>query len=307
MHINDVIIQFLEYLEVEKNRAPKTIENYGRYLRRFVNFSKIKSPHDITADIVRQYRLYLNRDKKQDRLLKKNTQNYYLISLRGFLKYLAKRDIKSLAAEKVELGRQNQRQVEFLEGDDLDRLLTAPNTRDLRGLRDRSILELLFSTGLRVSELCFLNRDSVDLKKQEFSVRGKGGKIRLVFISDSAAKAVRDYLEKRIDANAPLFIRVFKNQDKKMGEGLKWRLTPRSIQRLIKKYSVQAGIIGKKITPHTLRHSLATDLLVGGADIRSVQAILGHSSITTTQVYTHITDRHLRGVHRAFHAKRRKK
>ncbi|PJE58509.1 MAG: hypothetical protein COU81_00355 [Candidatus Portnoybacteria bacterium CG10_big_fil_rev_8_21_14_0_10_36_7] len=315
MDINSAITQYLEYLEVEKNRSIKTVENYRRYLTRFLNFSKIKKPQDITADFVRQFRLYLNREKNQvagknqaEMGLKKNTQNYHLIALRSFLKYLAKRDVSALSAEKVELGKSSMRQVDFLDGSDLERLLEAPNLATLRSLRDKAIIELLFSTGLRVSELCALNRNSVDLKKQEFTVRGKGGKVRLVFVSDASADSLKKYLDKRKDALTPLFVRVYnKDQDKKLGKDIEWRLTTRSIQRLIKKYSIKAGIIGKRVTPHTLRHSLATDLLMGGADIRSVQAILGHSSITTTQVYTHITDKHLKNVHQMFHAKNRKK
>lgn len=307
MDINEAIKQYLEYLEVEKGRATKTVENYARYLWRFTQFAKIKDPRDITADLVTQFRLYLNRQKNQEDFLKKNTQNYYLIALRSFLKYLAKRDIASLAAEKVELSKTPGRQVDFLEGDDLERLLVSPDTSTLRGLRDRAILEILFSTGLRVSELCALNRHSIDLKKKEFPVRGKGSKVRLVFLSDNAVTIIKQYLDKRADVYEPLFVRVFDGKSHKVQGDNDLRLTPRSIQRMIQKYAIKAGIAGKKVTPHTLRHSLATDLLMGGADIRSVQAILGHSSITTTQIYTHITDKHLRQVHESFHGKKRDK
>ncbi|MDP1629402.1 MAG: tyrosine-type recombinase/integrase, partial [bacterium] len=283
--------------------SKKTRENYGRYLGRFLDWSKINSPSEITADLVRKFRLYLNRMEETGRApLKKITQNYYVIALRNFLKYLAKRDIEVLPAEKIELARQPMRQVEFLEGEELERLLKAPEGDSFKALRDRAILELLFSTGLRLSELCSLNRDSLSIKKSEFSVRGKGEKIRVVFLSDSAREALKKYLDKRSDVDEALFIREVKNPGKE--DDL--RLTPRSVQRLVQFYAIKAGIAGKKVTPHTLRHSFATDLLMNGADLRSVQEMLGHSSITTTQIYTHITNKQLREVHQAFHARRRK-
>ncbi len=270
--------QFLEYLEIEKGRSLKTVENYDRYLKRFLEFSKAKSPADITEDLVRQYRLYLNRAD-----LDKSTQNYYVIALRMFLKYLSKRDVESLDAEKIELAKLSQRELDLLDSVDLERLLAAPILP-----RDKAILEMFFSTGLRISELVNLKIDDIN-KRGEFSVRGKGGKIRVVFISDSAKKAVSDYLEKRgeID-NDQLF-----------------PMTPRSIQRMIKKYAIQAGIL-KKVTPHVLRHAFATDLLQNGADLRSVQALLGHANISTTQIYTHFTDKQLKEVHKAFHGTRRR-
>ena len=238
---------------------------------------------------------------EQGRPLKKVTQNYHIIAIRGFLKYLAKRDIKTIPAEKVELGKQEEREVTFLEPAELRRLLQAPEGTSLSSLRDRAILETLFSTGLRVSELCSLNRDEIDINRGEFAVRGKGNKLRLVFLSEPAKAALASYLDKRNDAHEALFIRIPRNERFEKYEDL--RLTPRSVQRIIKKYAVIAGIVGKKVSPHALRHSFATDLLRSGADIRSVQALLGHSSVTTTQIYTHVTDKQLREVHQRFHGK----
>ncbi|MBI4709012.1 MAG: tyrosine-type recombinase/integrase, partial [Candidatus Portnoybacteria bacterium] len=233
--------------------------------------------------------------------------NYHIIALRNFLRYLAKRDIKSLSAEKIELAKQSPRQVDFLEGDELERLLESPSGASPRALRDKALLELLFSTGLRVSELCKLNRNSVNLEKGEFSVRGKGEKIRVVFLSERAKKALRNYLNVRKDVDPALFIRYPKSKKPElaMAQIKDLRLTPRSVERIVKHYATKAGIT-KKVTPHILRHSFATDLLTGGADIRSVQTMLGHSSITTTQIYTHITDKQLKEVYRAFHGKQRK-
>ena len=302
MTIKDLKTQFLEYLEIEKNRSAKTMENYDHYLVRFINFAKVSKPGDISEELIRKYRLYLNRlNDNFGRPLKKVTQNYHVIALRVFLKYLAKRDIKTVSAEKLELGKQEERQVTFLEPQELDRFLKAPSGTALSDLRDRAILETLFSTGLRVSELCSLNCDDIDIKRGEFSVRGKGSKIRVVFLSDTARAALTSYLDKRPDADEALFIRVPQNE--KLEKYEKLRLTPRSIQRIIKKYAVTAGIVGKKVSPHSLRNSFATDLLRNGADIRSVQALLGHSSITTTQIYTHVTDKQLREVHERFHGK----
>jgi len=306
--------QFLEYLEIERGRSPKTIENYGRYLDFFLNWAHIKDPREITDELTRNFRIHLNRlEDRNGRKLKKVTQGYYAIALRSFLKYLAKRDIKTLQAEKVEIGKSPEREVEFLEEDEVERLLSAANGSDFKSLRDRAILEMLFSAGLRVSELISIDRDKLNLKSGELSVRGKGDKIRVVFISDTAKEALKSYLDKRIDIDPALFVRDAKAQEKfesKDKENKKdndnLRLTPRSIQRIVKYYAVKAGIV-KNVHPHTLRHSFATDLLINGADIRSVQAMLGHSSITTTQVYTHITNQQLREVHKAFHARRRKK
>ena len=306
MDITTLLKDYLDYLEIEKNRSVKTRVNYLRYLKRFLEFSKISKPEQISQDLVRQYRLWLNRqpvrqaqDKSEN--IKKNTQNYHLVALRNFLKYLAKRDIKVLSADKIELSRQSERQVIFLENSELERLLKAPDGDSFKSLRGRAILELLFSTGLRVSELCGLNRDSINLKSSEFAVRGKGDKVRLVFLSETAKKALKNYLEKREDIDEALFIRQVKNANKQ--DNL--RLTPRSVERLVHHYATKAGL-SKRVSPHTIRHSFATDLLINGADIRSVQALLGHSNITTTQIYTHITDKQLREVHQAFHGKRRK-
>ncbi|OHA00282.1 MAG: hypothetical protein A3G49_03540 [Candidatus Sungbacteria bacterium RIFCSPLOWO2_12_FULL_41_11] len=304
MTLKELHKQFLEYLEIERNRSLKTVENYDRYLKRFFNFAEVSDANDIDDELVRKYRLYLNRlGENNGKALKKQTQGYHLIALRNFLKYLAKRGIKTLTADRIELGKTPSRQVEFLEGEELNRLLESASGKDLKNLRDRAILELLFSTGLRVSELCSLNRDSVNLKRDEFTVRGKGDKIRVVFLSETAKSALKNYLEKRTDVNEALFISAKRQETSDMKQVT--RLTPRSIQRMIKIYSAKAGIT-KKVTPHTLRHSYATDLLFAGADLRSVQALLGHSSITTTQIYTHVTDKALKEVHRKYHGQSRK-
>lgn len=303
MDTKQLKIQYLEYLEIEKNRSQKTLENYGRYLDRFLQFAKISSPSQITEDAIRQYRLHLNRLKDPDgNTLKKVTQNYHIIALRNFLKYLAKRDIKSVSAEKVELGKQEQREVTFLEPEELNRLLSAPEGSGLDSLRDRALLATLFSTGMRVSELCSLDRDKVDVNRGEVTVRGKGSKLRLVFLSNDAKNNIKQYLDKRSDVDESLFVRISKSKNFAKENDL--RLTPRSIQRIVEKHAVKAGIVGKNVSPHTLRHSYATDLLRNGADIRSVQALLGHSSVTTTQIYTHVTDKQLREVHQRFHNKK---
>lgn len=302
---NDFLRQYLEYLEIEKGRSLKTVDNYSRYLSSFFNFAKIATPVDITDEAVREFRLWLNRKN-----LKKKTQNYHLIALRGFLKYLARREIPSLAVEKIELAKTGDREIDLISEDELERLLASPaealakagRAGQPKNLRDRAILELLFSTGLRVSELCALNRDSINLKKEEFSVRGKGEKVRLVFLSDGAKSALENWLGKRTDVHEALFVN-FKPGKKDLDENA--RLTPRSVERIIKHYAVKAGI-SKKVTPHTLRHCFATDLLSGGADLRSVQMMLGHANISTTQIYTHITNRQLKDIHKAFHARKRK-
>ncbi|MBW6440685.1 tyrosine-type recombinase/integrase [Patescibacteria group bacterium] len=297
--------EFLEYLEIERNRSQLTIRNYDHYLCSFLNWSKLAHPAQITAEIVRKYRLYLNRYKDdKEKGLKKVTQDYYVIALRGFLKYLAKRDIETLSGEKIELGKSHEREVEFLETEEVMRLIEAVSGNKISDLRDRAILELLFSTGLRVSEISNLDCENVNLKSGEFSVRGKGEKIRLVFISESAKNAIKKYLSKRKDVDPALFINIKKPKNVDGKKEKQMRLTPRSIQRIVRKYAIRAGIV-KRVTPHTLRHSFATDLLVNGADIRSVQSLLGHSSITTTQIYTHITNKHLKDIHTKFHSKRR--
>jgi site-specific recombinase XerD len=297
--------EFLEYIEIEKGNSLKTVENYDRYLARFFSFAKITDPKDITDDVVREFRLYLNRQLGAARVgarkdtLKKSTQNYYLIALRVFLKYLMKRNVTSLPADRIELAKVKERSLDLISIDELDRLLDAPTGDDLTALRDRAILELFFSTGLRVSELCSLNRD-IDLSKDELSVRGKGEKVRVVFISDAAKKAIKAYLTKRPDMDDSLFAQTSKkkNQDGEL------RLTPRSIERLVRHYATKAGI-SKKVTPHVIRHSFATDLLGNGADIRSVQMMLGHSNIATTQIYTHVTDKQLKDTHKKFHTERK--
>jgi len=302
--LENLITQFLEYLEIEKNRSDKTVRNYNFYLKRFNEWAGDTSPSGITQEKVRQYRLWLNRfADEHGHTLKKNTQNYHLIALRAFLKYLAKRDIKTLSAEKIELGKMPERIVDFLEGNDLERILEAPTLADSPEVikkRDKAIIELLFSTGLRVSELANLKKEQINLKKEEFTVRGKGDKPRVVFLSNQARFWVKQYLEARHDMSPFLFVSHDRAHESEAA------LTPRSVERLVKKYSKIAGIT-KKVTPHTMRHSYATDLLMNGADIRSVQAMLGHSSITTTQIYTHITNQQLRDVHKSFHGRRRGK
>lgn len=280
--------EFLEYLEIERGRSLKTVENYDRYLTSFVKESEVKTVKAITDENVRHWRLVLNR-----RGLKKNTQNYHLIALRTFLKYLAWRNIPSLSASRIELAKTGARELDLISPDELQRLINAPKANTERALRDKAILELLFSTGLRVSELCNLDRDSFDLKQDEFSVRGKGEKVRLVFLSPAAKVALKAYADKRQDIDGEALFSSDKGA----------RLTPRSVERLVKSYALQAGI-SKKVTPHVIRHSFATDLLGNGADIRAVQVLLGHSNIATTQIYTHITDKHLREVHKRFHNKK---
>lgn len=295
--------EYLEYLEIERNRSTKTVENYNRYMERFIQFAASTAGGDvknITEDVIRQYRLWLNRfkDPGTGAPLKRITQNYHIIALRNFLKYLAKRQIKSVAPERVELGKQEDRQVSFLEPSELERLLGAPEGNDLPALRDRAMLATLFSTGMRVSELCSLNRDMISVERGELSVRGKGGKVRPVFLSEQACDHLASWLKERSDMDAALFIRIPRN--KSFGKYDNLRLTPRSIQRIVASNARAAGIVGKKVSPHTLRHSFATDLLRNGADIRSVQAMLGHSSVTTTQIYTHVTDKGLKEVHAKF-------
>lgn len=291
----------MEYLEIEKGRSLKTVANYDHYLERFLAQTKPVKAKDITDESVRSFRLWLNRLPGSYETLKKNTQNYHLIAIRTFLKYLEKRGIPCLPANRIELAKTPARELDLISSQELARLLEAPKGSDLKALRDRAILELLFSTGLRVSELCSLDRD-LDLKKDEFSVRGKGEKVRLVFLSEAAKSALRAYLDKRQDVSDALFV----NLKTKMQKGRDVdRLTPRSMERIIKHYAAKAGIT-KKVTPHTLRHSFATDLLQNGADIRAVQTMLGHSNIATTQIYTHVTDRHLRDIHKNFHGRNKR-
>lgn len=300
------IRRFLTYLVIERGASELTKRNYEHYLVSFLAYAKLSRPADITLDDVRDFRLYLNqKDNRRGERLKKSTQNYYLIALRSFLKYLAKNDVDTLAPEKIELAKTMERQVSFLEGTDLERFLNAPldtNELPIIKARDKAILELLFSTGLRVSELARLKQDEINLEKDEFTVRGKGGKLRIVFLSNQARHFVKQYLNQRRDDDSAMFIRH--DRAAKRSSEIK-SLTPRSIQRLVTTYAKLAGV-AKRVTPHTLRHSYATDLLMNGADIRSVQAMLGHASITTTQIYTHITNQQLRDVYKAFHGRRRK-
>ncbi len=302
--LSELKTQFLEYVEIEKGRSLKTVENYDRYLSRFIAFLKSESSEAVTEAVVRDFRLFLNRQKVgrhkegAEILMKKKTQNYYLIALRAFLKFLAKKKIASLSPEHIELAKVGERPLDLITRKELERILAAPDLSTVAGLRDKAILETLFSTGLRVSELCSLARD-IDVARGELSVRGKGEKVRVVFFSDSAKAALREYLAKRKDIDDALFARIpteLSNNTKTL------RLTSRSIQRIVRYYGTKAGV-SKKITPHVLRHVFATDLLSNGADVRSVQAMLGHANIATTQIYTHVTDQHLRDIHRHFHNK----
>ena len=294
---------FLQYLEVSQNKSKKTIENYRDYLKRFEDFvSEDLDVRDINLAKITNYRIYLNRflDAK-NRPLSKTTQNYHVIAIRAFLKYLAKNDIKSLSAEKIDLHKSSKRTVEVLSREELTKLFDAVDTAKTGGWRDFAILQTLYSTGLRVSELVSLNRDKVNLKRREFMVRGKGNKPRIVFLSKGAARAIESYLKLRDDNFAPLFINSGKGaRSKDVLDDEKRRLSTVSVEKIVRKYALKAGIV-KKVTPHTLRHSYATELLINGADIRSVQEMLGHSSITTTQVYTHVTNKKLREIHEKFH------
>ncbi|MBX4204808.1 MAG: tyrosine-type recombinase/integrase [Candidatus Doudnabacteria bacterium] len=305
--------QFLEHLEIERNRSSLTLRNYDHYLQRFIRFCQdqgVTDPKDIDQELIRSYRLYLNRmAAKDDKHLKIITQNYHLIALRSFFKYLAKRDIKTMAAEKIELPKTPSRQVEFLATEDVEKLIktTEEEKHAQTRARDKAILEFLFSSGLRVSELVSLRKENLNLKTGEFTVRGKGDKLRLVFLSPRAIRSLTDYFKLRKDNSRALFMRhdekdSVEKQIKTLDDKLPG-LTARTVQRLIKKYALLAGIT-KKISPHTLRHSFATDLLANGADIRAVQELLGHASISTTQIYTHLTNRRLKDIYDKFHNKK---
>ena len=293
-------VDFLEYLEIEQNRSQKTIRNYDHYLTRLTDFAGDIEVTDINPELIRKWRLWLNRlgTNVADEL-QKYTQNYHLIALRSFLKFCAKRDMTALPADKVELAKTVRKQVTFLNPEELERLFAQPDVSALAGLRDRAILELLFSSGLRVSELVGLDKDHINTKRREFMVRGKGQKDRPIFISPDAAEWIEKYLDKRADTVRPLFAR-YSGRKTVDTSGNFHRLTARSVQRMVAKYALLAGIT-KHVSPHTLRHSFATDLLMNGADLRSVQAMLGHSNISTTQIYTHVTDPHLKSVHEKFH------
>ncbi|MBF1034905.1 MAG: tyrosine-type recombinase/integrase [Candidatus Nanosynbacter sp.] len=310
MDISELVADFLESLEIEKGRSTKTIENYELYLARFIGLitedfesQEMIKPSDITPEVLRRFRLKLNRfsDNQNKERLSALTQSYHLIALRGFFKYLAKRGIKSLDPSLIDLPRAAKKQVTFLHFDEIERLLAEIPLDTESGLRDRAIIELLFSGGLRVSELCSLNRDSINLERREFMVRGKGKKDRPIFIDKSTAECIEDYLNMRTDTLPALFLNNSANQQIPSTSGDFRRLTPRSIERIVQKYTRLAGIT-KHVTPHTMRHSFATDLLMNGADIRSVQSLLGHANISTTQIYTHITDPHLKEVHEKFHS-----
>lgn len=293
---------FLEYLEIEQNRSQKTIANYDHYLTRILDYGGDLAVKDIDQEFVRKWRLWLNRlGTNVSDELQKNTLNYHLIALRSFLKYCARRNIVAMTADKIELARVVRKQVTFLNPEELERLFAQPNLQTPQGLRDRAILELLFSSGLRVSELVGLDREHINLKRREFMVRGKGQKDRPIFISPDAADWLQRYLDKRTDNVKPLFMR-YSGSKQVDRTGNFHRLTARSVQRMVSKYALLAGIT-KHVSPHTLRHSFATDLLMNGADLRSVQALLGHSNISTTQIYTHVTDPHLKDVHNRFHNK----
>jgi site-specific recombinase XerD len=300
MQFSKAKTDFLEYLEIEQNRSQKTIQNYDHYLTRLLDFAGDIKVSDIDAELVRKWRLWLNRlGTNTSDELGKTTLNYHLIALRSFLKFCAKRNQPALTADKIELARTKRKQVTFLNEDELIRVFDQPDISTIGGLRDRAILELLFSSGLRVSELVGLDRDHINLKRREFMVRGKGQKDRPIFISAEAAKWVAEYIDAREDTTRPLFVR-YSGSKKVDLSGNFHRLTARSVQRLVARYALLAGIT-KHVSPHTLRHSFATDLLMNGADLRSVQAMLGHSNIATTQIYTHVTDPHLKSVHEKFH------
>jgi site-specific recombinase XerD len=307
MNLHELKQQFLEYLEIEKGRSIHTVTNYDHYLTRFLDYAKVTNPGDLSESMVREYRLWLNRQPgtkvgRQQDTLKRKTQNYYLIALRAFLKFLRKRGIESLNPERIELAKVPERSLDLISPEELNRLMKAPDIHTLTGLRDRAMLELLFSTGLRVSELCGLSQEDVDLSRDEFSVRGKGDKVRVVFLSDTARNAIKEYLKERKDFDDAMFIQYGKNAAKDAVKNKDLRLTTRSVQRIIKKYATIAGIT-RKVTPHVIRHSFATDLLSNGADLRSVQALLGHAHIGTTQIYTHVTDKHLRDIHKKYHSR----
>ncbi len=301
MKFSKAKIDYLEYLEIEQNRSQNTIANYDHYLTRLEDFAGEINVEDITPELIRKWRLWLNRlaTGNSDEL-NKSTQNYHLIALRSFLKFCNKRNIKSISPELIELARTKRPQVTFLNEEEIERLFSGPDTKTESGVRDRAILELLFSSGLRVSELVGLNKDSINLNRREFMVRGKGQKDRPIFISPKAAEWIDRYLNLRTDNSKALFIRYGGNKKIDVS-GNYHRLTPRSIQRIVSRYALIAGIT-KHVSPHTLRHSFATDLLMNGADLRSVQAMLGHSNIATTQIYTHVTDPHLKSVFEKYHS-----
>jgi site-specific recombinase XerD len=298
--------EFLQHLEIEKGRSLKTIQNYDHYLERFLSWAGKKKPQDITDELVREYRLWLNRQDSGKKTngykdtLKKKTQNYYLIALRSFLKYIRRRGFDTLSPDAIDLAKVGERSIDLISAEELKRLMAAPDGDDVKSLRDKALMELLFSTGLRVSELCALPRE-IDMSQDELSVRGKGEKVRVVFLSSEAKGAVKNYLAKRKDLDDALFVQASPHASRAGTGDATLRLTPRSVERIIKHYAIKAGI-SKKVTPHVIRHSFATDLLHNGADLRSVQMLLGHANIGTTQIYTHLTDQHLKDIHKKFHS-----
>jgi site-specific recombinase XerD len=304
---------FLAYLEIEKGRSLLTVRNYKQYLTVFITQAGVTDPKHITEPVIREFRMWLNRQPIREgatQTLKRKTQNHYLIAIRAFLKYLTKNQVETLPADKIELAKIPERTIDMISGQELSRLLAAPlevlkkskdKNTELKALRDHAVLQLFFSTGLRLSELTSLNRD-LDIKRDEFSIRGKGEKVRVVFLSEEARQAIKEYLAKRADIDDALFVQIGMNRKETERKQKGLRITPRSIERLVKEYAIRAGI-SKKVTPHVIRHSFATDLLQNGADLRSVQMLLGHANIATTQIYTHITDKHLREVHKRFHNK----
>lgn len=303
---------FLQYIEIEKGRSALTVRNYEHYLTRFLDFAKVESPADITESMMREYRVYLNRHPARaakkgqaQNTLDKKTQNYHLIALRAFFKYIRKRGVAGYDPERIELAKTAQRELDLITERELENLMNAPDTSSIAGLRDKAILELFFSTGLRVSELCSLDRD-VELHTGEISIRGKGGKIRVVFVSGSARDAVKKYLSNRVDVDEAMFIDHSPRAHSRMVKEESVRLTPRSVERCVEKYATIAGI-AKKCSPHVIRHSFATDLLYNGADLRTVQMMLGHASIATTQIYTNVTNKFLRDQFEKFHSKRKEK
>ncbi|MGB6882017.1 MAG: site-specific tyrosine recombinase/integron integrase [Microgenomates group bacterium] len=304
--IKKYIDQFLEYLEVEKGSSPLTIRNYKHYLERFRKWMEAEGIRqnlvDINQEVIRQYRVYLSRlpDGKGG-VLSRKTQGYHVIALRSFLRWLIKNDHEVMSPEKIDLPKIEEREIKFLAGKQVDRLLNAPTLSTIQGKRDKAILEVLYSTGLRVSELVKLDRDKIDLDRREFGIVGKGGRARVVFLSTRSAEWIRKYTKARKDKYRPLFIRQKGKMDPSIPDE-KMRLTPRSVQRMIKKYARKIKL-PVDVTPHVLRHSFATDLLMAGADLRSVQEMLGHKNVSTTQIYTHVTHKHLRDVHSAFHGK----